>query len=209
MSGSGGVQQSPGERAQADLAEKQWQDYQDRFVPLENDYQKQLDRIRGDRPLATGRANTDVNQAYDAAQKNMRTSQFSNRVNPNSGRATMGLADLTTDRATGASGAMTNADQATEDRYYAGQNQLVALGQGQATNANVGFRDYAALSSSNEINKAQAHQLTDAARWNAAGTVAGVGLRYGLNQLNDPSGAGLAGSSKPWWDVTSRPRQFS
>jgi len=92
MSGGGGSKQkvSQAERDQANLAEEQWNDYQARFIPLENHYIGKLNRIRDDRNLATGRANADVSQAYDASQNGIQAHQLasSEGINPNSGRYT-------------------------------------------------------------------------------------------------------------------------
>jgi len=179
MSGGGGAKQqkSQAERDQANLAEEQWNDYQARFVPLENHYIGKLNRIRDDRNLATGRANADVSQAYDASQNGIQAHQFASGegINPNSGRYTGSLADLSTARATGLSSAMTAADQNTENRYYAGQGRLVALGQGQSSDANVGFNNLAGLESARERSEAYARQARTDANYNAAGTVIGMG----------------------------------
>lgn len=210
MSGSGKVKVSQGERDLADLSEEQWQDYQSRYVPLEKHYAEQLDRIPDQRPLATGAAAADTAQAYDGAMGEARGAQFAAGVNPNSGRSVMGLADATGKRAAATAGATTSADQTTDDRYWGGQSQLMALGQGQSQQANLGYRATAGLDSAGAVSQASADALRDESRWNAIGTAVGVGGRYGLDAVTSgpSSGAGIMGPSKPWIDVTAGPRKL-
>ncbi|HHS83556.1 MAG TPA: hypothetical protein ENK38_01325 [Gammaproteobacteria bacterium] len=202
------VRKSPGERAAADLAEKQYTDYRERFIPLETAFEGQLDRIRDDRTRATGSAATDAVQAYDPVIQQTNQLQMANGVDPNSGRAVMTSADMATGRAGGMAGSAVNADQSTEDRYYAGQNELIRIGQGQANSATQGFMSTARMDANTARSDAIANSIRENAKWNMAGTAVGLGSRYALQKFDTPgrrSGAGVMGASKPWNDITSGP----
>lgn len=181
MSGKGKyVEQSEGERMLADLSEEQWNDYQDRFIPIENAYMERLDSIRDERPLATGRAAASTTQAFDAAHKDVMEGNMQRGAGPGSGRFSAGLADMAVAEGGSKGNAIVRADRDTEKRYYAGQQQIVNLGRGVATDANLGMRRSAGLESATARSDAQAASTVSGAWYGAAGTVAGAAGRAGL-----------------------------
>ncbi len=183
MSGDGDyVQESEGERMMADLSEEQWQDYQDRFIPLENQFMKRVDNIRDERDLAVGRAGATVTQAFDDTHKNVIDMNTRRGAAPGSGMFNAGLADASVAEAKSKGTAMVGADRNTEKRYYAGKQQVVNMGRGVATDANLGMRTMAGLDAATARSDAQAASTVNRAMWDAAGTAAGVAGRWGLEQ---------------------------
>lgn len=181
MSGKGKyVQQSEGERMLADLAEEQWQDYQTRFIPLENSFMDRMENIRDERPLATGRAAATVSQSFDPAYTEVAGQKIVRGAAPGSGAFAGGLADVAVAEGKSRGRAVVAADRDTENRYYAGQQQIVNLGRGVATDANLGMRRMAGMGAATASAEAQASTIESNA-WNeAAGTVAGAAGRKGL-----------------------------
>lgn len=181
MSGGGGyVEQSEGERQLADLADEQWADYQDRFIPLENAFMDRMEGIRDQRPLATGRAAATVTQAFDPAYDEAGRTMIRRGAAPGSGAFAGGLADIAAAEGKSRGSAVVSADRDTENRYYAGQQQIVNLGRGVATDANIGMRRMAGLGDATARADAQASMTESEAIHGAIGTVAGAAGRKGL-----------------------------
>lgn len=181
MSGGGGyVEQSEGERMLADLADEQWDDYQARFIPLENAFIGRMENVRNERPLATGRAAATVTQAFDPAYEDVGRTMIQRGAAPGSGAFTAGLADIAAAEGSARGKAVVAADRDTENRYYAGQQQIVNLGRGVATDANIGMRRMAGLGDATARADAQASMTESDAIHGAIGTVAGAAGRKGL-----------------------------
>ena len=176
------VQESEAEKQMAELAGEQWDDYKERFVPLENEFMGTMDEIRNERPLATGRAANTVTQAYDSAYDTVSMNNTSRGADPSSGSSMMGLAEVGTREADDKAGAVVKADQSTENRYYAGQQQVVNMGRGVATEANLGMRTMAGLDAAEARSNAQASATETSARVGAFGTVTGAAGRAGLEK---------------------------
>lgn len=180
--GGGGVSISPGERAEADLSNERYQDYQNRFVPLEAQYFDTVDDIPKSRDKAKGAASADVALAYDPAIRSTLDRGLSSGANPNSGKFMGTLSDLSASRASAESGGVINADVGTDDRYIEGLNKIVSLGRGVSRDAQAGYRTLANIDASNAISKAQADSIKTGMLYDIAGMATGAGIRaYGAD----------------------------
>lgn len=178
MSGGGDyVEESPGERALADLSEDQWEDYQDRFIPIEHAFMDRVDDIRDERPLAVGRGAATATQAYDDAYDTVNNQNMQRGAAPSSGAFMAGLDSVGMKEADTKGRMMVGADRETEERYYAGKQQVVNLGRGQSTQASLGMRRSAGLDAATARSDARAASTVTNAKWGATGTLAGVGTR--------------------------------
>lgn len=184
MGGGGEVSASPGEVAQAQLSQQQWEDYKDRFVPLETEFFGVVDDIKDSRGKAMGAASADAESAYSDASDVVKTRALASGVNPNSGKFMATLGDLSLEKADARSKGVVNADAGTDARYLAGLDQIVGMGRGVARDASIGYGQMASIGANNARSDALADATKSAALYDAAGTVAGAAGRYSLENYD-------------------------
>lgn len=175
--GGGEVSETPEEKELARIASEKWDRYQDVFVPLENQYMDEVDRMgtQGAMDEVTGQAASTTQQGVGEMP-----------VNPNEGAPMGGIGSaLGSARA----GAVSRAGTGLRGQEIAGKQGLVAMGQGQSAEAMQGLGDVATQAAQ----EAQGEAFRDFNRRNAwanlAGQAAGMGLSYGMGN----SGSGIAG----------------
>ena len=149
--GSGGDQgASAEERAlygtQADIAREQWDEYKRLGVPIQEGLAAEASAPISESEYATniGRAGADVDQAYDQAGTQFRSSLGRYGLNPGSGRFASGLRSLSLGRAASKAGAMTGARGALQFRRDRLRHGVLAGLQGQAGQAQQGLASAAA-----------------------------------------------------------------
>ena len=154
MSGGGGgsspapaaPQASGEERAlystQAEIAREQWDEYKRLGVPIQESLAAEASAPISESEYATniGRAGADVDQAYDQAGTEFRSSLGRYGLNPGSGRFASGLRSLSLGRAASKAGAMTGARGALQSRRDRLRHGVLAGLQGQAGQAQAGPR---------------------------------------------------------------------
>ena len=126
------------ERALAEVAAKDWNDYQQRYVPVESQF---VDRIRaseGDLASARGSAVADVEQAVAGAGDRIIGSGDATR-----GAAKMGLADAAIAKGKARGAAVNEATLARENAELRGLSKMAAFGRGLADQSRVGLASVA------------------------------------------------------------------
>ena len=204
MSGGGGgsspapaaaPQASSEERAlystQADIAREQWDEYKRLGVPIQESLAAEASAPISESEYATniGRAGADVDQAYDQAGTEFRSSLGRYGLNPGSGRFASGLRSLALGRAADKSGAMTGARGALQNRRDRLRHGVLAGLQGQAGQAQQGLAS-AAGGYGGIVNRAQQAQASaQQARGNRSsgfGSLLGTGLMAAATFFSDP-----------------------
>ena len=174
------MEESQGERDMFALGQETRADYLERFVPLENELIANLSSIQDKRPQARGRAGAEVRQSFD---KNYDTVSLQNTLrgaDPSSGAAMMGLGDASVEEAKLQTRATSTADQSIDDSYYAGQRQIMNMGQG-VRSGSAGLSSVSAGLDANQANiAAQARSFERNAMVGAGGMVIGAAGRRGL-----------------------------
>ena len=102
---------------------------------------------------------------------------FAQAVNPNSGKHISMFSDIYADRGSGVGASTVNADQSTEDRFRAGQSNLISFGKGQSSDATTGMRNYARIDQHNAISDAQEKASNTTSKYQLLGAVAGGATR--------------------------------
>lgn len=194
---AGQVQETPAQRALAEHAVNQLQDYKQRWLPVQQQFARQIAEQGAPdsaaRRLAAGKSSTDTAIAFDKAGKGLEASLSNAGVGPGSSRANLALTGLDTSAAASkATGGMMS-DQMLDDAYIQGLSALTALGRGER--ATVGSSLSAQAQQSNAQAQADASAALMAQQGNAAlgAQVVGFGLQQGLSQLpsmtaSSPSG---------------------
>lgn len=182
-----GVKQTPQQRAQAEVAIQQLQDFRQRWQPL----QKQLAQTivdagqRGSfqREQARGMAATDTAAEFGRAQQKMREGTEAAGLGGSS-KQKLGIAGLGDDAATSAGFGVAGADQRIDEGYVQGLGQLMALGRGEKAGAIQGMGDMARMSGQQAASDAQMALANRAGQAQVAGQALGIGLSTAMG----PSG---------------------
>lgn len=174
------VAESEGEKEMFQLGKDTRADYLERFVPLENELITELSSIQDKRPQSRGRAGAEVRQSFDENYNIVSAQNTMRGADPSSGAAMMSLGDASVEEAKLQTKATTSADQSVDDAYYAGQRQVMSMGQG-VRSGSAGLASVSAgLNANLENITAQSKAFEKNAMVGAFGTVAGAAGRKGL-----------------------------
>lgn len=188
--GGGGAQRiiTEDQVAAAEVAAKQWNDYQTRYVPFEKKFiEQQGQPVEGKQATGRGMVNADLQQNIAKVPP----------INPNLGMAYTGSVPITSAKAR--AGGMADVSQGAVDGQTQGLSTVVALGRGQQVEALQGISEQAATSG--QI--ANAKMLNDVESGiNERGRIMGnVGSAVGM--AAGAAKAGMASSGVSRSDVTS------
>lgn len=178
--GDNEVEETAAERALSEVAVKSYNTWRETFKPLEDRY---IQSVTGPGGLNSAEQHRDVRglatQATAApAQRVMQTvrQQTQQRgVNPNSGAAKLAVQSAGLKTAADAGDTIARSSISQQDRYAAGLENIVAIGQGQEANAQAGMGDLAVNAGAKAISDAQTDWNDRQATGNFVGTMAGLG----------------------------------
>lgn len=175
--GDGEVKETAEEQALAKIAAEQWNIHQSKFVPMENEFIKDVQQTPDDYAYAEGVGASRVQGESSDAVKSYQKVIQSSGAQPGSGKAISAMSGLAAK--TGASGAetVTNAHNAVDGLHNRGLMAAVQMGRGQATDAQLGLSKVASDASRNEVNDGYNRFTEGAANQQAVGQAAGIGLR--------------------------------
>jgi len=154
MSGGGGNREMPEtaqEKALADVASREWNRYQDVYVPLENMWLKDIRPSTADYSNVASEASGAIGLRADQAQAGLQRGLFSQGAAPGSGKFLESTGSLNRERGLSSGRAMTAGTQLVDDSLYQGLGQAVAVGRGQATEAIGGLGDIATRAVNNSV----------------------------------------------------------
>ena len=181
---SGQVQETPAQRALAEHAVNQLQDYKQRWSPVQQKLARQIIEQgvpdSAARRLAAGKSSTDTAIAFEKAGKGLEASLSNAGARPGSPRANLALTGLDTDTAASKAAGGLMSDQMLDDAYIQGLDSLAAIGRGER--ASVGQ----SLSAQAQQSGAQAQADASASLMEHQGNAAlgaqlvGFGLQQGL-----------------------------
>lgn len=180
-----GQRQTPQQRAQAEVAVQQLQDFKQRWQPV----QKQLadtiirsgERGSFQREQARGMAATDTAAQFGQAQQQVRERTEAAGLG-GSTRQKLGIAGLGDDQAISAGMGIENADQRIDDAYVQGLGQLMALGRGEKATAVQGIGQMARMSGQQAASDANMALQRRAGEAQLAGQALGIGMSGALGQ---------------------------
>lgn len=182
------------ERELGRIAVERWNDYQTRFVPVENEYIESVQQTGADFDDARGGATASVQQSFGAAEDDLRGNLFAAGLSPDSSQFTSAIEGLGLDRALSLGTAANEAEVATQNRHLTGLQNVVQMGQGQAMNAIQGKGEIAGRATQDSIDRANRSFENRQAGLHLAGTVAGAGTQA-LATRPTPGGTSTAPGS--------------
>lgn len=168
------VEQNEYERALIGQSEKMWENYQEKYIPLENQLIKQIEGKR-----SAGYQQYSKNQAVNASRMQAPgTVTVSAGMNP--GSSNFAEASQIAQKQTGTAGAMGAMAglQSAEDQYVSGMMGMAQHGRGQQATAMQGYGSLAANQAGMDMAELSAKQYANSAKWGAIGGMTGMGIGY-------------------------------
>ena len=194
---SGQVQETPAQRALAEHAVNQLQDYKQRWLPVQQKLARQIEEQGAPdsaaRRLAAGKSSTDTAIAFEKAGKGLEASLSNAGVGPGSSRANLALTGLDTDTAASKAAGGLMSDQMLDDAYIQGLGSLAAIGRGERASVGQSLSAQAQQSGAQAQADASASLMEQQGNAALGAQLAGFGLQQGLSRLpsmtaSSPSG---------------------
>ncbi len=192
--GGGGdnkIEETPEQRAQADVAMMQWKDYLNKYRPFEDAFMEDVDRMNTGQQYnqVAGLAAVPVESQFSTAVRDTSRAMVSGGLNPTSSAFKSNLSKLDRAKSTTKADNMNQAQVGQQNRYVSGISNIVRMGQGQETEAVQGYGDLATNSARKAGNDANIALNNRRDNQQLAGAVVGAGTRYGLNYIDNNGGA--------------------
>ncbi|MDW0357726.1 hypothetical protein Q8G38_00180 [Halomonas venusta] len=197
MSGGGGgdttVKDTPEQRQLAQVAAEKWNFAQEKLAPLENAYMETVGDMTSDANMSyiAGRTLQSQQQAVSEAsdQAGLQLSQAG--IDPSSGRAQSAMSGIALGGASAGGETLGRAQFEQENQQVRGLQNIVAIGQGQAGQAQQGLSSIASQSAVDARQTAANRFNRRSANLQLLGQVAGAGTANYLNQPSQPQGLNL------------------
>ncbi len=158
--GGGGdtdIPETEEQKVSAEIALDRYNYYERTFVPMENDYIKDV-QSRNDESehvRLAGDVSTEFKSNFDNTAQANHKALSAEGIDPSSGMAQSVHQKTATDQAVVGSDATNRAQVELQDSYVGGLQNVVAMGEGQATEAQQGLQDIANTSAQVAADKAQ------------------------------------------------------
>ena len=169
------VDETEQERALAEIAAQRFNRYKEVFAPLEDQYIQQVFDVRNQSNYenAGGIAAAQFQKEFQTGQDKLTDQMFQQGVDPSSGAFQENSAALRRAQAVGQGIGVSGAKVANTDRFYQGLRGVMAIGQGQASDAIEGMAGIARQSQ--EKANAAAANAFDKSSAIRSGVAAGLG----------------------------------
>lgn len=193
-----GVAQTPQQRAQAEVAIQQLQDFKQRWQPVQKQLAETIVRSGGresfERKQAQGMASTDTAAQFADAQTRLREGTEAQGL-AGSSKQKLAMAGMGDDAAISTGMGIAGADQRIDDAYVQGLGQVMALGRGEKAGAIQGMGQMARMSGQQASSDAMMSLQRQAGQAQLAGQALGMGLSGAFGSppttFTQPNAAGV------------------
>ena len=187
MGGGGGgstdVPETEAERALAEVSAGKWKMYQDQFVPLENQYMREVDNLgsKGSQQRLATMAMDKASESTFGLQNQLNQQSFARGIDPSSGQyqtksmVLNGAIQRTKDNA------YAQGMNAAKNAHMQGIGNVVAMGSGQDTAAFNGFGNLANTAARNALADSGRAFERNLGNQQLTGQVLGAAAGYGVN----------------------------
>lgn len=181
--GAGQTKQTPQQRAQAEVAIKQLEDFRTRWLPVQQRMAESIVEAGGresfERRQARGMAATDTSARFGDAQQRLREQTEAAGLG-GTARQKLAIAGMGDDAAISTGLGIAAADQRVDDAYLQGLSQIMALGRGEKAGALQGMSQMARMSGQQAAADAGMALQRRAGQAQFAGQALGMGLSGAL-----------------------------
>lgn len=171
------VEETPEERALAEVAAAQLERYGEVFVPLENEYMKRVRMTPDEYAFAEGETANQIGGQFDDALDQQQARLGVRGVAPGSGASVDAMGEGYERMGESLALGRTAAENEVEDLHYRGLENVIAMGQGIAGDANLGLQQVAGNAVSEASGNAWREMEEDNARAHAIGLAGGFATR--------------------------------
>ena len=184
--GGGEARETADQRAAMEVAAQRWNQYQQFFVPVENQFIDRVGHMQDPAQYAAaqGVSNAAITDELAPMEGQFTAGAIDRGANPNSGMFQSPALAKARMRARGAGATAANSSQT--DRAYAARLGLIQMGEGQQAEAMTGMMDLAANSGRMAGQVAQSQLDINQSNLGLIGTVACAGTRGYMGE--DPTG---------------------
>lgn len=184
--GDNKIEETEQQKASAEVAMSQWQDYLERYRPFEESYMADVDRMNTSQQYnqVAGLAAIPVESKFSTAVADTSRAMSGAGINPNSGMFKSNLNALDRSKSVAKADNINQAQIGQQNRYVTGLQNVVRMGQGQETEAVQGYTNLASMSSQKANSDTATAIGNSQANRQIAGAVIGAGTRYGLRQTD-------------------------
>jgi hypothetical protein len=173
--------ETPAQKALADHAKLQLDDYKKRWLPVQQRLAQTIESAgaegSAERRMAAGRSSTDTAMAFDKVQGAVEKSLASG------GGTGLKVAGLGDDRAKSTGLGAVMSDQAIDDAYTQGLGALVQIGRGESAQVGNSLAQQAQSSGAQARADAEASAMEREGNAALIGQVGGFGLQQGLSKI--------------------------
>lgn len=194
--GDNDVPQTEEEKALGEIAVARWNDYQTRFLPVENEYMHDVQMTDSDYEQVRGQAGTSVQQSFGGAQGLLEDNLFATGVDPSSSQFKKSMAEFSDDRALSLGSGINEAELGVDTQHLKGLQTVVAMGQNQAFDSIGGLSSVASNAASDAANRATNSYQNRQGNLHLVGTIAGAGTAAYMN-----SGSTTPQQSDGWFNT--------
>jgi hypothetical protein len=183
------VEETEDQRALAQVAAERWQRYQSVFVPAENKYIEESLNYdnEGRQAQVQGQAAASAQEGSSAATDENLASLSKVGITPDSGAFQEAIGDNAVASGAIQTDLVTKTGQALQDSKVNRMKNVVAIGNGQASETVAGMSDIAQSSAAQASERGDRRYAEDSSREGAAGAVAGAGARYAIGADKEDS----------------------
>ncbi|EJA5983769.1 hypothetical protein OD507_000811 [Salmonella enterica] len=191
--GSGEIKETSQQRAQAEIARKQWDLYNQRLKPMENIFMAKVDKLNDGSKYQNlaGVTNLGYQKQFGEVRNQAANQLAAAGVDPGSGKFQGALNDISDEQTIGQTDATNRVQSSQADKYIAGLQDVVALGSGQKADALQGYNSLA----ENSLRKAGMDAQAAYMRRQGNASLVGAGLGalggYAMNKWGGGAGSGL------------------
>lgn len=174
--GSSDIKETPDQKAAADIALERLEYYESDWKPVEADFIREMQSANDAEQYQqiAGDTNISVGQAYDDAAETLQSNMAAAGVRPGSGKHNQALKKLDNSRVVAGADTVNRAQSSQQDSYVEGLGSVVALGEGQAVEAQQGLSEIAARSGDEARSKAASDLRTSQDTMGLASAAAGM-----------------------------------
>lgn len=202
MSGGGGkksdntIKDTPEQRHAAQVAAEKWNFAQDTLAPLEDQYMANVEDMDSEGRMSYIRGRASQSSMAGLSQGLQQVGQQLGQagVNPNSGRWQGTQADMAERGAQQGGETMGRAQFQQSSEKIRGMQNIVAMGSGEATQAQAGLSDIASTSARDARSDATNSFNRRSANLQLLGAAAGAATNYGMNKFGGGAGVASQGS---------------
>ncbi|HAG1965814.1 TPA: hypothetical protein G8R56_004072 [Salmonella enterica] len=191
--GSNEIPETSQQKAQAEIAMKQWRLYSDKLKPMENIFMADVDKLNNKEKYQNlaGVTNLGYQKQFGEVRNQAASQLAAAGVDPGSGKYQEAMNDIAGEQAIGQIDATNRVQSSQADKYIAGLQDVVALGAGQKADALQGYNSLA----ENSLRKAGMDAQAAYMRRQGNASLVGAGMGALAGYASNKFGGG--GNSSP------------